>query len=184
MNIKDLEPLIVKWAKDKELILHTQEQALKQHGKTKEEVSELLEAIAVYRSIEDVLSEGHPSYEEGDADDALEAVKLESGDVLVTLVIQCAIAQGPDFERVIEDIGEELAWPNMPGEAMQQIMMSAGIDNELVWVACGQLALWVERAIAPYNISLDEALEATWLKIRDRQGKTVDGVFVKDGVAQ
>lgn len=172
MNISELEPLIIEWAIAKNLIHKTQEQALAQLGKTREEVGELQEAIAQLDK---------------------QQIRLEAGDVLVTLVIQCAIegeAYLWDSILYAEEEADMLLESDSSSffRSLASISMEAANDyieeaiktsSEYGFVL-GFLAMAVERAIAPHNLALDECLEAAWLKIRSRTGKTVDGVFVRD----
>jgi hypothetical protein len=176
-TIAQLEPLIIEWAQEKRLILHTKEQALKQHGKTEEEIQEFLEAKAeLDAAIVKKCESGMWAHRE-----LQHKVRLEAGDVLVTLVIQCAIygwrigdcitnltKRNPDFTRHCLQ-----GWTELVGlclESGQSLFLIHDI---------GGLILLLEDTIRHYELTLDECLNAAWLKIRDRKGETIDGVFVK-----
>lgn len=169
--------IVEKWARPKGLILHTQEQALRQHSKTVEEVGELKEAIARYPRHEQV---GHRS-------DFVQSIELEAGDVLVTLAIQCAI-QGYGLSDAIASrvFSPIFSLDGSTEKLSNQIEMWTVDATGLLPPAptyvvriCGELINAVEEAIAPYNLMLEDCLDAAWEKIRDRNGETIDGVFVK-----
>lgn len=165
------------WARPKGLILHTQEQALRQHSKTVEEVAELKDAIARYPNHKKV---GHTS-------DFIQSIELEAGDVLVTLAIQCAI-QGHELS---EAIASRVFSPkfSLDGSTAKlgRVIKAWPVDGsgklpparEYIVRICGELINAVEEAIAPFDLTLEDCLEAAWEKIRDRSGETINGVFVK-----
>ena len=179
---EELEPLIIKWAESKGLIEHTTEQAIAQFGKTEEEIGELTEAINVYNGVQTCLDDGHPSYEQSDVDAALDQVRLEAGDVFVTLVIQKAIQEAernvpPSYERWLQSIAHEKTLKESMAQ-LKKALLGKKILQVDKWT--GVLAYQVESLVKPYGLALDECLNAAWEKIRDRTGQTIGGVFVKD----
>jgi NTP pyrophosphatase (non-canonical NTP hydrolase) len=175
-TIAELEPLIIDWAKEKGLILHTKKQALKQHGKTEEEVGELLEAVKnLEAAIVKKCESGMWAHR-----DLQHKVRLEAGDVLVTLVIQSALG-----EWTLDDcLFPSLYWVQRKGCAFQYWTNGIKIaieDDDLEWVKSGidNLVSLLEDTISHYELTIDECLDAAWLKIRDRKGETIDDVFVK-----
>lgn len=46
--------------------------------------------------------------------------------------------------------------------------------------AIGDIAVTLIIQARMHNLSFEECLEAAWRQIKDRQGKTVNGVFIKD----
>lgn len=169
MNIQELEPLIIEWANAKRLVKRTPEQALVQLDKTQEEVGKLEEAIEKCRCIEDKLPEGIRSFATGNVDKPTEAIKLKAGDVLVTLVIQCAIQRVGELVDRIECERDFITWIDAKDEALTQIYICSFLNKELMGSAIAQLARWVESAIGPYGLTLDECLESAWLKIQAKQ---------------
>ena len=179
---EELEPLIIKWADSKGLIKHTTGQAIAQFGKTEEEIGELTEAINVYNGVQTCLDDGHPSYEQSDVDAALDQVRLEAGDVLVTLVIQKAIQElkgnaPPSYKRWLQSIAHEKTLKESIAQ-LKKALLGKKILQVDKWTEV--LAYQVESLVKPYGLALDECLNAAWEKIRDRTGQTIDGVFVKD----
>ena len=174
-TLAQLEPLIIQWAEAKGLIKHTVEQALAQHGKTEEEVGELLEAIALYPNHKKV----------GHASDFAQAIQLEAGDVIVTLIIQAAIHKttfcacrvwgynSVTNQSIAEDC-EELGFTINRSELNSYHL----VVRHLITLISNH----VEAEIAPYKLTLEDCLEAAWEKIRDRTGQTINGVFVKDNL--
>ncbi|MGB3295245.1 MAG: MazG nucleotide pyrophosphohydrolase domain-containing protein [Phormidesmis sp.] len=162
--IQDLEPLIVDWVIAEGLIIHTQEQAIAQHGKTEEEVGELQEAIAAFER--SPLSKLNAS----EQNQLVEEMKLEAGDVLVTLIIQAAIQR-----TTLKDVGKlaahcgPISLPNALNNLSNSIQWNIGFS---VAEAIARLAVAVEYAVGLYGLDFEQCLEAAWLKIRDRTGKT------------
>lgn len=162
MNISELEQLIVGWGKDKGLIQHTQAQAVAQHSKTVEAVGELLKAIAALEdSIKAKRESGMWAHQ-----DLQNEVRLKAGNVLVALVIQCEI-QG-------YNLGDAIALShNYKGTAVKESLAEAckvlgqwiGLADDQIqsrWILIGVAAKLVGEAIASYDLSLDECLEAAW----------------------
>ena len=167
-TLAELEPLVIQWAEAKGLIKHTVEQAQAQHGKTEEEVGELLEAIAA-----NTKAAWNPR-------EYRQSVKLEAGDVLVTLIIQSAI-QGVNFLDVVEMARDLITGQiSLKDECkITGMFLSSGGDMSS-GIALGRMTLSLETLIRPHELTIAECLGAAWEKIRDRTGQTIDGVFVKD----
>ena len=168
-TLAELEPLIIQWAEAKGLIKHTVEQALAQHGKTEEEVGELLEAIAA-----NTKAAWNPREYRNN-------VRLEAGDVLVTLIIQSAI-QGCDFSanlRVMSRLGL-IGRGSLKEECDSLGLAISRYSAYEHWSSMARVALSLKGLLRPHELTLAECLEAAWEKIRDRTGQTIDGVFVKD----
>lgn len=91
MNFEDLKDKVLSWADDKDL-LHT-ENAGKQFMKFIEEVFEFRDANTLYLNERNGLDSEFGSYGEIESDGYLltleEDLKLEMGDIFVTLIILC-----------------------------------------------------------------------------------------------
>lgn len=160
MNLTELELLIVAWARDKDLIHHTQEAALAQHSKTEKVVSELLKAIAGYQdNIEDPAFLGHSSW----VDEALNEIALKAGDVLVTLIIQCA-TQGTDLDTVTK----WRVFSNSCDEALEWLGSAVTSPSGYqVQKSLSAMVMAIKKAIAPYNLTIEYCLEQAWDKIKE-----------------
>ena len=178
MKIAQREPFIIEWAAEKGLIAHTVDQALAQHGKTNEEVGELLEAIHTYEGDKKKYSEGWI------LDAGHRLIALEAGDVLVTLVIQCAIHR-QSLDYAMNCFDANFAQSDSITLTDRAEMLGKAIKGEArtwVFAIIGILVEEVRKEIEPYGLTLDECLDAAWEKIKGRKGETVGGVFVKEGV--
>ena len=71
------------------------------------------------------------------------------------------------FIKLIEEIGE-LA-QGMAKNDIVQIIDSIG-DVQVVLIILAEL----------YNLDSDKCLESAYIQIKDRKGKTVNGIFIKD----
>ena len=162
-SLDELQSLIIEWGASKGLLARSKEQALAQHGKTEEEIEELKKAIAAFKAF--------GSYSN------LKEVRLEAGDVLVTLVLQAEI-QGLSF-------ADCLGGPNQPVDGARLAFFANRLKDQInrERVAAqhiSSVAHRLEWLVAPWNLEPVDCLEAAWCKIRDRTGRTVGGVFIKD----
>lgn len=171
MKLSELaNEIIENWAKPKGLCDRTQAQALAQHSKTEEEVGELLAEIQSYESWTHTV--GFDGLKP-----ARDRIKIEAGDVLVTLIIQCEI-QGYSIKDALILVQYQPDFPiSYYVRAMRGWIEADGVKT--VKLEMGVIAIALEKLIKPYNLTLLECLEAAWEKIRDRTGQTIDGVFVK-----
>ena len=184
-TLAELEPLIIQWAEAKGLIKHTVEQALAQHGKTEEEVGELLEAIKDFKAVEPAKDILAPVDWELDMSISLHQIRLEAGDVIMTLIIQSAIHKttfcacrvwgynSVTNQSIAEDC-EELGFTINRSELNSYHL----VVRHLIAL----LSKHVEIAIAPYGLTLEDCLEEAWGQMCDRKGQTIDGVIVKDNL--
>lgn len=94
MNYQELEKLVIKWAKDKQIL--DKATPLAQARKTYEEVLELIEAV-------EVQEEGEETFYniKGKLVNTSEEVKDALGDILVTIIIQSEM-QGLKLEDCLE----------------------------------------------------------------------------------
>lgn len=86
------------WAKEKGIVANTKFQALKQLDKTNEEIQELREAISFYFMEDEEL---------GVLEENLRKIKLEMGDVLVTLIV-VATCLGVNLEECLDMAYEKI----------------------------------------------------------------------------
>ncbi|MBE9064112.1 hypothetical protein [cf. Phormidesmis sp. LEGE 11477] len=161
-TIKELETLIfIELGNDKGLIKHNKEQALAQLEKTNEEIGQLRTAIGEYEEAKHDIANGESKYTDHDLPHLLQAIKIEAGDVLVTLAIQCAIQ--PDVADLSLAIPRErnfTLWTDAGNQSLIQMYICSFLDSEVMEVAIAQLALWVEGEVEVYGLGLDECLEA------------------------
>jgi len=94
MQYKELEPLIIKWAKDKEILKKAT--PLTQARKTEEEVHELIEACVAQQN-------GNENFtnSKGKKVSTKEEIKDALGDILVTIIIGAEM-QGLNLEDCLE----------------------------------------------------------------------------------
>lgn len=156
-TLADLEPVVIDWAAKKGLIKYTVGQSLAQHSKTVEEVDELLKANA-----------------SGDKNE----IRLEAGDVLVTLIIQSAI-QKFSFANAVLPIRYDLRQDPIDLECQYLGTPIIGGVRPAVRFSMQRMTSALVDIVRPHGLTLSECLEAAFDKIRDRKGKTIDGVFVK-----
>jgi hypothetical protein len=65
-------------------------------------------------------------------------------------------------------------------ESLGKIIVSDDLDRESYAVtACAFACFALKDTIRHYELTIEECLEAAWLKIRDLTGCTIDSVFVK-----
>ena len=61
-----------------------------------------------------------------------------------------------------------------------QLLEFAEGDLPKLWYIISTIFDATSRIAEIYNITLEECLEAAWNEIKDRQGKTINGNFIKD----
>lgn len=85
IQLNELQPLIIEWAREKDLI--KLENALKQSSKTQEELDEMKAHIFM----QSVGIDNYWNAIKNKSVNVKEAIKDDIGDQIVTLIIQCAI---------------------------------------------------------------------------------------------
>ena len=176
-TLHDYTPLIEAWAKERGLL--EQSNVVLQLGKTMEELGELFAAI-------------------NRDDKAL--VKDAIGDVLVTFVIAEAMC-GSDARKALSRMGfagkldrtnksSLLAYTASVTRQVASTLINIQLDKLPLHAGddgltpIGGLALnaidYLHSVAFAYHLTLPECLDAAWQEIKNRQGKMVGGVFVKD----
>lgn len=158
-NLDDLEPLVIKWA-DKKGILQNGD-PYKQLLKTGEEILELLQAIK---------------------DNNLDEIEDAIGDIVVTLIIYAEMKKIPckrDFKNYLikADNGTKtrmsidyslLLEAEENGDTKKQIQYHEMMIVKLHRIAC------------KYNLNIWECLKTAYNVIKNRKGKMINGVFIRD----
>lgn len=58
--------------------------------------------------------------------------------------------------------------------AVNDVPLAMDAIGDIVVTLCIQARMW--------NLTMDECIEAAWQQIKDRKGKMVDGLFVKEAI--
>jgi len=157
LNLTELQPLILQWAKDKNLLIP--ENAPKQRLKLIEECGELASAIL----------KNH--------------VKLQKdaiGDIFVVLTI---LAEQLSFEYELDlNIHKSIQ-----GHKKEVDFHLNGILNSTYWIIFDKKANGHELSLAGLNeiseilnLDLTECANIAWNEIKNRTGNTINGTFIKD----
>lgn len=154
LNIKpmqELHELIIKWAQEKGILVHSNPQ--RQLLKTHEEIGELLKAIQ---------------------DNDLEEIKDAIGDIIVTLIIYCKLANTSFRFREFEantmpvSVNVYILLKEFANLYSENIFCLTTINKKLTSIA------------HRYELTLHECLESAYNVIKNRTGKMINGTFVKD----
>ena len=187
-TLATLEPLIWEWAADWDLIdaegKPLEATPMTQFGKTVEEIGEARYA----RLFVDLWCSAQGGNSQQDCIEAQNNYALELGDILVTLSILCRML-GTSLEQSIRDISNcpqlylrgVKPWTfdyidHWAEEVQREIIQGVGPFRPMIGVLCRCVQ---DSAHIQLSMSAAECLELAWLKIKDRQGETVGGVFVK-----
>ena len=148
-----MEQRIIDWADEKGILSGSTEE--RQAIKTLQELGELAEAFEV---------------------NDVEAIKMELGDVWVTLIIR----------RFFETQGAEDGVLSLGFS--EETWLSKNVADDLLWFASASMGLslrpshfkYANDFCAHYPFTLTDAVEAAYNKISKRTGKMVNGMFVKE----
>ena len=182
-----LEKEIINWALERNIIgPEGKATKLSQFRKTSEEVNELLEAIEL-----------------DNKELAIDAI----GDIYVTLALQaqlwdsnmdeCVRSARPDGVKGLRDGVEEyfeahhstgldlmsLTYDEMASliRNINSVIRNINSDNKLGALRnIGYIYCSLYLQAKAWDVDIDDCIEAAWNEIKDRQGKMIDGVFVKD----
>lgn len=166
MNINELNTHIIEWAKEREL--DTKGTVEAQAIKTVEELSELIKAICKNKK-----------------EDIIDSI----GDVYVTLVIGNMIGNGTNIELISEKTtdlfyDEIIEKIKDYSKTLLLLDISRDIDSVLQfkyssWVVGQTMALIMSIAYL-YNLDFTECVESAYNTIKNRHGKLIDGMYIKD----
>ena len=155
------------WARDRGILAAATPQA--QWVKCSEELAEFREAYANYRSLDE---------DSEKIMQVLNALRIELGDLLVTLIILAALngdkveawfSDNPIRKRIFGDDITDAVLAIAPHISRNR-HSTAKIAN-----ACELIGAFCDRR----SISVIGCLKSAYAKISDRDGETIDGVFVK-----
>ena len=159
-NLDDLEPLVIKWAEKKGILQNAT--PYKQLLKTVEEILELLQVIE---------------------DNNLDEIEDATGSVVVTLIIYAEmkkISCKRDFKnysfkaddaaahRLVTDYSVLLQTEKF-GQSLKPIIHT----HEMMMVKLHYIA-------NKYNLNIWECLKTAYNVIKNRKGKMINGVFIRD----
>ena len=164
-RLLELTELITQWGNDRFIVQNSTPFA--QSRKTHEEVCELVEACAAFRS----------------SDDGLDEVKDAIGDIYVTLVMVCACNESPirmdlTFVSITSYPKGVLDWickqvPDLIRDAVHESTSARVTARSIV---CGLVDLCKE-----YGLDFVDCVEHAYSIIKDRKGYLrSDGVFIKE----
>lgn len=150
-DLKDWQARVIGWAKDRNLIEGSS--PYRQVIKLREELAELRTAIT-----------------EGDT----EGIKDGVGDVSVVLAI------------IAEQVHMQINW-DVVGAGWNENQQALGLKffEESFEAVCLELPIYavlfhVAEIACKHDLTYQECLEHAWNEIKDRTGRMVDGIFVKD----
>jgi hypothetical protein len=157
-TLQELEPMIIEWAGNKNIL--RKEIAPKQRLKLLEECGELAGAIAKNK-----------------IDDQKDAV----GDIFVVLTILAYQTSSEfDIEYTSKEELESYEFSSFDSDICD-ILNSAIFDVKHVELYNLSLALYSLAGIAKeLKLDLTECVNLAWNEIKDRTGRTENGVFIKD----
>lgn len=159
-NLDDLEPLVIKWAEKKGILQNGT--PYKQLLKTGEEILELLQAIE---------------------DNNLDEIEDAIGDIVVTLIIYAEMkkisckrdfknhsfkADDSTVHRLLADYAMLLQAEKF-GQSLKPIIHT----HEMMMVKLHYIA-------NKYNLNIWECLKTAYNVIKNRTGKMINGVFIRD----
>ena len=89
------------------------------------------------------------------------------------------------MEKTLEEVGELQyaldSWPHKISEFDEtEIEVAATIRRDMIRDAIGDIIVTLIMQAQIHGMSLQECIESAWAEIKDRKGKMVDGMFVKE----
>lgn len=159
IKMKDLNDKIIQWAEDRGIF--EKSSPIKQQRKTVEEMGELFEAV-----------------NKGNTDD----IKMEIGDVYVTLVLQAKMnnAKIRDVSLIVRSAGIGIdSIPSNIGDITESL---TDIDGASFSIESSIRSAMVSLAGAAIDndLTIIECVQAAYDKISKRKGDMKDGIFIKD----
>jgi len=162
-TFEQLEKDVIAWAES--LGIFEKSDPVSQMLKTASEVGELCDAVNKGR---------------------IEEAKLELGDVLVTLILQCKMNSFALRNIIVEDYVYTGGHKDVKHLALELLRCSSALSSDIQFFntlcesdledtmnSCLYLAIHI-------NSSLDECLQLAYDKISKRSGNMVNGVFVRE----
>ena len=170
-TLLEYQDLIIKWADERQLLVADEKTKTKQLLKTLEEVGELAGGLA----------KGSPPL-----------VKDAIGDVLVTLIIFSKLNDFDYFSAKYYELLNSGMYSfdkkadcnaSLFGLCYELLEFKSLIteDNRYSFSSCIKTSIFRLYNIAyRCDMTLEECLDCAWNAIKDRKGKTINGVFIKN----
>ena len=182
ITLKDLVEKVQAWGDDKKITSH--ENVDKQYMKFIEEVLEFKTELDLKAYIE---KNGLYSDDGGftitdalgaDKEKVEKALKLEMGDILVTLIIM-AKQKGYDFVKMYEGQTKHFI---VSSDKRFLLLMEKAIDLGKYGLQVNFIEVLSVLQIIAYwnNLYLEDCLSMAYDKIKDRKGKTIDEKIIKE----
>ena len=159
-NLDDLEPLVIKWAGEKGIFKDGN--PYKQLLKTGEEILELLQAIE---------------------DNNLDEIEDAIGDIVVTLIIYAEMKEIPckiDFKNYSFKADDTAAHRLVTDYSVLLQTEKFGKSLKPIIDMHEMMMIKLHRIACKYNLNIWECLQSAYNVIKNRQGKMINGTFVKD----
>ena len=159
-NLDDLEPLVIKWA-DKKGILQNGT-PYKQLLKTGEEILELLHAIE---------------------DNNLDEIEDAIGDIVVTLIIYAEMKKitcKRDFKNHSFKADDAAAHRLLTDYSVLLQAEKFGQSLKPIIDMHEMMMIKLHRIACKYNLNIWECLKTAYNVIKNRKGKMINGVFIRD----
>lgn len=159
-NLDDLEPLVIKWA-DKKGILQNGT-PYKQLLKTGEEILELLHAIE---------------------DNNLDEIEDAIGDIVVTLIIYAEMKKitcKRDFKNHSFKADDAAAHRLVTDYSVLLQAEKFGQSLKPIIDMHEMMMIKLHRIACKYNLNIWECLKTAYNVIKNRKGKMINGVFIRD----
>lgn len=159
-NLDDLEPLVIKWA-DKKGILQNGT-PYKQLLKTGEEILELLNAIE---------------------DNNLDEIEDAIGDIVVTLIIYAEMKKitcKRDFKNHSFKADDAAAHRLVTDYSVLLQAEKFGQSLKPIIDMHEMMMIKLHRIACKYNLNIWECLKTAYNVIKNRKGKMINGVFIRD----
>lgn len=169
--MQELNQKIIEWAKEREIDKNGTVEG--QVIKTVEEMSELIKGICK---------------------DDIDLIKDSIGDVYVTLVIGNMLSQKSiDIYKAVrkqEEYYEDYGSKRFEDEYQEKIRLLKCVSEGMDYILSYQyyekitISVIISRLLdvtLTYGTTLEECVELAYNEIKDRKGKMIDGMFVKEG---
>ena len=121
----------------------------------------------------------------------IDVVKDSIGDCFVVMVI---LARQFNQNDLLDDMGYIYEHPNFNGDGKLERSLIDTADSFLSFffesenrelfkakISFGFCILGLKEAADYFDLDFDECVKAAWDEIKDRKGRMIDGVFVKEG---
>lgn len=159
-NLDDLEPLVIKWGDKKGIFINGT--PYKQLLKTGEEILELLHAIE---------------------DNNLDEIEDAIGDIVVTLIIYAEMKKitcKRDFKNHSFKADDAAAHRLVTDYSVLLQAEKFGQSLKPIIDMHEMMMIKLHRIACKYNLNIWECLKTAYNVIKNRKGKMINGVFIRD----